>query len=169
MGPKIVCVVGKKKSGKTTFLEALVPALKDLGLRVGTVKHDAHSFDMDHEGKDSWRHRRAGADSVAVSSPTQLALIKSVDRELGLSELALEFFADRQVVLAEGYFRSDMPKVEVHRSEAHAEPLCNADNAAEKKLLAFVSDTKQDLGVPFFGLDQAREVARLIAERLLGI
>lgn len=168
MGPKIVCIVGKKKSGKTTFLEALVPALKELGLSVGTVKHDAHSFEIDHEGKDSWRHRQAGADSVVVSSPTQIALIKSVDRERGLSELALEFFLDRQIVVAEGYFRSDMPKIEVHRREAHAEPLCTAENAGEKKLLALVSDAPLQIGVPLFGLDQARDVARLIAERILG-
>ncbi|MGE4293153.1 MAG: molybdopterin-guanine dinucleotide biosynthesis protein B [Desulfovibrio sp.] len=167
MGPKIVCIVGKKKSGKTTLLEGLIPAFKELGLRVGTVKHDAHSFEMDREGKDSWRHRQAGADSVLVSSPTQVALIKRVDREAGLAELVLKYFADCQIVLAEGYFRSDLPKVEVHRCEAHSDPLCTVENAAEKKLLALVSDQKRDLGVPFFGLDQAGDVVRFLAHQLL--
>lgn len=168
MGPKIVCIVGKKKSGKTTFLERLIPACKALGLRVGTIKHDAHSFEMDREGKDSWRHRQAGADSVLVASPTQVALIRSVPREPELAELVREFFADRHLVLAEGYFRSDLPKVEVHRAEAHAEPLCRASDAASRHLLALVSDVRLDLGVPLFGLDQAEDVARLIAERELG-
>ena len=74
MAPPIICIVGKKQSGKTTFMEKLVPELMALGISVGTIKHDAHSFDMDHEGKDSWRHRRAGAETVVISSPTQIAI-----------------------------------------------------------------------------------------------
>ena len=169
MAPSILCIVGKKKSGKTTFIEKLVPALKALGLSVGTVKHDAHSFEMDHEGKDSWRHRHCGADSVVVSSPQQVALIKSVAQEMTLPELALEFFADRQIVVAEGYFRSDQPRIEVHRGTAHAEPLSTAEKAKEQRLLAVVSDVRLDLGVPLLGLDQAEEAARLVARELLGL
>jgi molybdopterin-guanine dinucleotide biosynthesis protein B len=163
---RIVCIVGKKKSGKTTFLEALIPALEARGLSVGTVKHDAHSFEMDREGKDSWRHRQAGARSVVVSSPTQLALIKQVERERSLAEIAAEFMADRDVVLTEGYYRSAFPKVEVHRGAAHAAPLTRAENAGPRNVLALATDVPLELGVPCFGLDEAPAVARFLVQRL---
>jgi molybdopterin-guanine dinucleotide biosynthesis protein B len=168
MSVPVICIVGKKKSGKTTFMEKLLPELAALGLSVGTVKHDAHSFEMDHEGKDSWRHRQAGAATVVVSSPARVAVIKSVEREMWLPELAEEFFADRQLVLAEGYFRSDMPKIEVHRAEAHDVPLCDRRNAEDKKLVAMVTDAAVDPGVPVYGLDDAAGVAALISRRYLG-
>jgi molybdopterin-guanine dinucleotide biosynthesis protein B len=164
----IICIVGKKKSGKTTFIEGLLPRFAALGLSVGTIKHDAHAFEMDREGKDSWRHRQAGAATVVVSSPAQVALIKSVDREMWLPELAESFFADRDLVLAEGYYRSDMPKIEVHRSQAHHEPLCGRHNAEEKRLVAMVTDAGLDPGVPVYGLDDAAGVAAWIARRYKG-
>ena len=168
MTPPIICIVGKKKSGKTTFMEKLLPELRALGVSVGTVKHDAHSFEMDREGKDSWRHREAGSETVVVSSPERVALIKRVEREMTLEELAGEFFADRQLVLAEGYFRSGQVKIEVHRSDAHSHPLCDRGNEDEKRLLAMVSDVAVDTGRPVFGLDDAKGVAALVARNMLG-
>ncbi len=162
--PPIVCIVGKKQSGKTTFLEKLLPALKKQGVRVGTIKHDMHGFSMDHEGKDTWRHRQAGADTVCISSPNQVALIKTVDRELSLPELAEIFFQDQDLMLTEGYYNSDQPKIEIFRPEAHAQPLCEADKAWTKKLLAVVTDADIDLGVPKFGLDDGEEVAKQLKE-----
>ena len=67
--PALVAIVGKSDSGKTTLIEKLVPELVRLGLRVGTVKHDAHSFEIDHPGKDSWRHGQAGAEAYVIASP----------------------------------------------------------------------------------------------------
>jgi len=168
MAPPIICIVGKKKSGKTTFIEKLLPELKALGISVGTIKHDAHSFEMDVEGKDSWRHRQAGSETVCVSSPGRVALIKQLDHEMALSELAEQFFADRELIIAEGFFRSDHPKVEVHRSDAHERPLCEAGNEGERKLIAMVSDVGVDTRQPTFALDEARQVAALIARQHLG-
>ncbi len=168
MSTPVVCIVGKKKSGKTTFIEKLVPELKALGISVGTVKHDAHSFEMDHQGKDSWRHRQCGAETVVVSSPTQVAIIKSVEKDMWLSELAEEFFADRHLVVAEGYFRSDQPKIEIHRKDEHDEPLCNRRNEDDKQLLAMVTDGKVETNMPVFGLEDVGEVAALIARRFRG-
>ena len=65
--PPIVSIVGKSDSGKTTLLEKLVAAIRSRGYRVGTIKHDTHGFDIDHEGKDSWRHKKAGARTVVLS------------------------------------------------------------------------------------------------------
>jgi len=168
MAPPIICIVGKKKSGKTTFIEKLVPELKALGISVGTIKHDAHSFDMDHEGKDSWRHRKAGAETVVVSSPTKIAMIKTVEHEMSLSELAECMFADRQLIIAEGYFRSDQPKMEVHRQAAHSEPLCNSQNEADMGLIAMITDANRDPDNPVCGLGDAGDVAAWLARRYRG-
>lgn len=168
MTPPIICIVGKKKSGKTTFMEKLLPELKQLGISVGTIKHDAHSFEMDTEGKDSWRHRKAGSETVCVSSPTQVAVIKQVSKELTLEELAGQFFADRQIIIAEGFFRSDHLKIEVHRADAHSVPLCEKGNEEDKKLIAMVTDACVETGQPCFGLDEAKQVAAFIARQHLG-
>jgi len=168
MAPPIICIVGKKKSGKTTFIEKLVPELKALGISVGTIKHDAHSFEMDHEGKDSWRHRQAGADTVVVSSPDKVAMIKNVTHEMSLPELAECMFADRQMIIAEGFFRSDQPKIEIHRLDAHHEPLCSSQNESDKGLIAMVTDTNTDTTMPVFGLGDAKDVAAWLARRYRG-
>ncbi len=168
MAAPIICIVGKKKSGKTTFIEKLLPELKALGISVGTIKHDAHSFEMDVEGKDSWRHRKAGSDTVVVSSPTQVAIIKQIEKELTLDELAAQFFPDRQIIITEGYFRSDHHKIEVHRSEAHNRPLCSSSDEDDRKLIAMVSDVGVDTKKPLFGLDEAKAVANMIARQYLG-
>lgn len=168
MATQIICIVGKKKSGKTTFIEKLIKELQTLGISVGTVKHDAHSFEMDHEGKDTWRHRQAGAETVVISSPKQVAVIKSVEKEMWLEEVVEEFFSDRQLAIAEGYFRSDHPKIEVHRSDAHLHPLCEKANEKEKKLVAMVSDVGVNTTMPTFDLEDAKGVAALIARKYLG-
>lgn len=168
MPPAIVSIVGKKKCGKTTFLEKLIPELQSLGVHVGVVKHDAHSFEMDHEGKDTWRLKQAGADTVVVSSPDRVAMIKSVSREQSLDALAETLFADMHIVLSEGYFNADHPKIEVHRRDAHDAPLCDRQNQEEKRLIGMVTDRGVSADVPVFGLDDAREVAIFLARKYLG-
>jgi len=88
----IILIVGKSNSGKTTLIEKLVPELKRRGLKVGTIKHDVHGFELDQEGKDTWRHAQAGVDTVVISSPQKAACIKKVDVELTLDELICQFF-----------------------------------------------------------------------------
>ncbi|AMK10311.1 MAG: molybdopterin-guanine dinucleotide biosynthesis protein B [Pseudodesulfovibrio sp.] len=168
MTPHILCIVGKKKSGKTTFMEKLLPELRKLGLSVGAVKHDAHSFEIDHEGKDSWRLKQAGAETVVVSSPERVAMIRTVKREQTLEELAEDLFRDKDLVLAEGYFNSPHPKIEVYRREAHDRPLCDRGNQGDRKLIAMVTDRGVDADVPKFGLDDAHEVAAHVARKYFG-
>jgi len=78
--PQIIAIVGKSGSGKTTYIEKLLPALKRKGLKIGTIKHAFHGFNFDTEGKDSWRHREAGADTVLVASDDKIAIMKLEDR-----------------------------------------------------------------------------------------
>ncbi|MFH1091248.1 MAG: molybdopterin-guanine dinucleotide biosynthesis protein B, partial [Pseudomonadota bacterium] len=100
----LVCIVGRSDSGKTTFIEKLVPELTKLGLSVGTIKHDVHGFDIDRPGKDSWRHKQAGARQTLISSPTKLALIRDTDHDYSLDELT-PYFNGLDIVLTEGYKR----------------------------------------------------------------
>jgi len=90
--PKVLHVVGPKKIGKTTLIEKLIPELSSKGYRVGTIKHHhtRYPLQMDHEGKDSWRHRRAGAKAVALVSPSEVAVIQNTDEATPLAE-AIDF------------------------------------------------------------------------------
>ena len=92
MRPPIISVIGKKKSGKTTLLEKLIPAVKARGYQVGSVKHDTHGFDIDHKGKDSWRHKQAGADATIITSPNQVGMVmKEVGIQFGYHNHNFEF------------------------------------------------------------------------------
>jgi len=159
----IISVVGKSGVGKTTFLEKLIAELKRRGYRVAVVKHDVHGFEVDQPGKDSWRLAQAGSDSVVIASPQKLALIKQLDREMTLSEIAA-LLIDVDIILTEGYKRADAPKIEVSRRERGGELLCTPD-----ELVAIVADQPFALDVPQFGLDDARGVVDLLEEGFLWI
>jgi molybdopterin-guanine dinucleotide biosynthesis protein B len=159
----IVSIVGTSDSGKTTLIEKLVPELNRRGYRVATVKHDVHGFDVDREGKDSWRHKQAGAHTVVISSPQKLALIRDVDHDAELGELRDKYIQDVDLILSEGFKRNSQPKIEVFRKERHRELLCTR----EDNLLAIASNQPFDIGVPCFDLEDARGIVDLIEEKFL--
>ena len=145
--PLVICVVGKTKAGKTALIERLVPALVRRGLRVATIKHDVHGFEMDREGKDSYRHKHAGAAATVISSPHQIGMVRDVDHDHVIADLVAGYLDDMDVVLTEGYARERWPKVEVHR-RALARPLITTP---ERGLVAVVSDEQTDAPLPHFG------------------
>ena len=159
----IVSIVGTSDSGKTTLIEKLVPELVRRGYRVATIKHDVHGFDVDREGKDSWRHKQAGAHTVVISSPQKLALIRNVDHDAELAELRDKYIQDVDIILSEGFKRNPQPKIEVYRQEKRRELLCTK----EDNLLAIAADEPINIGVPCFGLDDARGLVDLIEEKFL--
>lgn len=159
----IICIVGASDSGKTTFMEKLIPELTGRGYLVGTVKHDVHGFEMDREGKDTWRHRKAGAQTIAISSPHQVASIRRVQEEMSLDQLVGHYFWQEDLLLAEGYKRSHFPKIEVFRSAVEPKPICGPHD----NLMAIVTDDPLDTEVPTFGFDKVTEVADLIENRFL--
>jgi len=152
--PPMVSIVGHSGAGKTTLIERLIPSLKARGLAVGTVKHDVHGFDMDRPGKDSWRHKAAGASTTVLASPSRVAMVMDVERDPLPSELA-PLFRGLDIVLAEGYKRGDRPKVEVFRGSDRQEPLCQGD----PNLLAVVTDKNWDGGVPRFDPEDIEKLA----------
>jgi len=161
----VVSIVGKSNSGKTTLLEKLIPEITRRGYRVGTVKHDVHGFEMDREGKDSWRHRRAGSYSTIISSPAQLAVIRTMDHDAELYEIRDRFIRDVDIVLSEGYKKGSAPKIEIFRREEHREPLCVNDDS----LVAMISNQHWDLGVPCLELHDISGLADIIEDKFLKV
>ncbi|MDB5941644.1 MAG: mobB [Ramlibacter sp.] len=117
---KVAAFAGYSGSGKTTLVERLIPALKLMGLRVSIVKHAHHEFDIDRPGKDTWRHREAGAFEVVVASSRRLALMREFEQPARLSvhHLLAELYDGVDWVLVEGFKDSNLPKIEVWRASA---------------------------------------------------
>ena len=158
----VISVVGRSNVGKTTFLEKVVKELKSRGYRVAVVKHDSHSFDIDHPGKDSWRLTQAGADVVAISSADKMAMVKRPARELTLDQLTGIVMDGVDIIITEGYKGADKPKIEVFRSDISDRIL-----SQEQDSLALVTDKHFDLDVPQFTADDANGIVDLIIDKFL--
>ncbi len=159
--PPIISIVGRSGAGKTTVIEGLVAELTRRGLRVGVLKHSAHGFEMDRQGKDTWRHRRAGAQAVGIMSPDEIAVIRSLPRELPLEQAAALLGSDLDLVLTEGFRQAPTRKVEVISAHTGDDVETPAD-----QLLAVVSDCPVRAGVVRFSFEDAVALADLIVERL---
>lgn len=159
----IISIVGKSDSGKTTLIEKLVPELTRRGYRVATVKHDIHGFEVDREGKDSWRHKQAGAHTVVISSPNKVALIRDVEKDLTLDEIREKLIQDVDLILSEGYKKDIQPKIEVFRKEKHKKLLCTKKD----NLVAIVSNRKFRVGVPCFDLEDTKGLGNFIEKEFL--
>ncbi len=159
----IVSIVGKSDSGKTTLLEKLIAELSRRGYKVASIKHDVHDFEIDKEGKDSWRHKKAGATTTIISSPHRVAVISDTDRDYRLFELRERFILEEDIILSEGYYRDKHPKIEVSRKEGPHQLLCISD----KSLIAVASKHPIELHVPWFNLDDTKGIVDFIEDRFL--
>ncbi|MEP2890661.1 molybdopterin-guanine dinucleotide biosynthesis protein B [Tateyamaria sp.] len=156
---RVYGVVGWKNAGKTGLMERLVTEITGRGLSVSTVKHAHHSFDVDHPGKDSFRHRTAGAREVLLASRNRFALMHEMrgDAEPALDVL-LTKLAPVDLVLVEGYKRDAHPKIEAHRAET-GNPLIAPDDPT---IRAIASDVSLSVDRPVFDLDDTRAIANFI-------
>lgn len=160
----MISIVGKSDTGKTTLLEKLIRELARRGYRIGSIKHDAHSFDIDHEGKDSWRHKKAGAVFTLISSPSKIAMVLDSDHDHTLNELREKFIKDVDLILTEGYKRESLPKIEVFRSELRREMLCSEDD----NLIAIAGDPPiAPRSAPVFDLNDPVPLANFIEQKFL--
>lgn len=162
--PKIILIVGKSNSGKTTLMEKLIRALSTRGFRVGSVKHTHDKkVDFDKKGKDSWRHKNAGAVASLIVTDTRVALVKDDTRPA--EEKIFHYLGDMDLILAEGFKTFPLPKIEIFRKESpHEGPLCLED----PNLVAFVTDTDIRPPKPCFGLEETEPLADLIERHFLG-
>ncbi|MFA4915679.1 MAG: molybdopterin-guanine dinucleotide biosynthesis protein B [Syntrophales bacterium] len=159
----IVSIIGRSKTGKTTLMEKLIPELVRRGYHVATIKHDVHGFVIDQEGKDSWRHKKAGARTTIISSPWKVAVIEDVERDYELAELRDRYVRDVDVILSEGYKGNPHPKIEVFREALGTDLLCcKSDN-----LIAIASDKHLETGVPCLDINDATGLVDLIETKFL--
>jgi molybdopterin-guanine dinucleotide biosynthesis adapter protein len=140
---KVIGFAGFSGSGKTTLIEALIPALKSRGLRVSVVKHAHHKFDIDHAGKDTFRHREAGAFEVVVASSKRLALLREYeeDAQMTVHQLIAQLYEGVDWVLVEGFKTSDLLKIEVWRESTGKPALYTAD----PYIVAIATDTPEPI------------------------
>lgn len=160
---KVFGVVGWKNAGKTGLMERLVTQITGRGLTVSTVKHAHHSFDVDHAGKDSFRHRAAGASQVMLASRNRIALMHELrgTPEPSLDALLAQL-APVDLVLVEGYKRDLHPKIEAHRAIT-GNPLIAPDDPT---IHAVASDTPLVLDRPVFDLDDTVAIADFILSQV---
>jgi len=160
MSAPVFGIAGYKNSGKTTLVVDLIGVLTARGIRVATLKHAHHNFDIDHEGKDSFRHRAAGASEVIVASSKRWAHIKELsdDGEPEMGEL-LQHFESPDLVLVEGYKHGSHPKLELRRAGIDAPALAGTDAS----VVAIVSDAEiADAPVPVLARENVTAIADFV-------
>lgn len=160
---KVFGVVGWKDNGKTTLVERLVAHLSESGLRVSTVKHAHHTVELDRPGKDSWRHREAGATEVVLATSRRFAILHELrDEPEPPLEALLARMSPVDLVLVEGFKSFPHPKIEAHRRERETSLIA----AGDPSILAVASDEKlEGLSIPVLDLDDIAGIARFILER----
>ena len=161
---KVLGIAGYSGSGKTTLMERMIPLLVGEGVRVSVIKHAHHAVDLDTPGKDSWRHRQAGAYEVIVASGRRWALLHELREapEAPLSEL-MSRLTPCDLVLVEGFKREPIPKLEVHRTANGTAPLYPDD----PNVIAVCTDAVLPNAPPTFRLDDYAGVAAFIMSTLL--
>jgi molybdopterin-guanine dinucleotide biosynthesis protein B len=161
--PPVLALIGKPNCGKTTLIEKLIPALAEKGVRVGTIKHHHGDIQMDTPGKDSWRHKQAGAQVVLLSSPVGIGLIQDTAGDTPVEDLVSRYFQEVDLVIAEGYKWSTLPKIEVFRSTVYDEPM----QEPGKTLIAMVSDVEIRQDLPWFKYDDIGSLVEFILEKII--
>jgi molybdopterin-guanine dinucleotide biosynthesis protein B len=163
---KVIGLAGWSGAGKTTLLARVIPHLRELGLRVSVIKHAHHKFDVDTPGKDSWRHRQAGAEEVLVSSGLRWALMHELRgaHEPRLPQL-LAKLSRVDLVIVEGYKSEPHRKIEVYRA-GNGKPLLFPDDAA---IAGIVSDVTIETALPTAHLDDVSAVAAMMRRLAISV
>jgi len=167
---KVIGFAGYSGSGKTTLVERLIPVFRLHGQRVSVVKHAHHKFDIDHPGKDTHRHREAGAFEVVVASDRRLALMREFEQpaQLSVHQLIAELYNGVDWVLVEGFKHSDLQKIEVWRAPAPGETARPARYPEDDFVTAIATDAPQSLpvptGLPVFDIDDAEAIAQWLID-----
>ncbi len=163
---KLIGLAGWSGAGKTTLLTRVIPHLVARGLKVSTIKHAHHSFDVDVPGKDSYRHREAGATEVLISSGKRFALMHELrdEAEWPLADL-LRKMSPVDLLIIEGFKRDNHPKIEVHRAE-NGKPFLFPDDA---NIVAVASDAQPDTKLPLIHIDEIERIAATMIEKAVPV
>ncbi len=157
----MISFVGHSGCGKTTFIEKLIPRLTGAGIRIAIIKHDVHGFEMDQPGKDTWRHKQAGAVGTIISSSRKIGMVLDADHDHTPQELS-RLLGPTDLIIVEGYKKGTQAKIEVFRPHTTGDsaPLCLDD----PQLIAVISDEPLDIGHPVFGTRDIDSVAAFIRD-----
>lgn len=154
MRPPVLSFTAYSNTGKTTYLEKLLPCLKAARLRVAVIKHDGHDFQADVEGRDSWRLAQAGADVVAVASESKFALFQYGPVNL---DAVIAHIPDADLIITEGYKHGPFPKIAVFRSDSG-----KGLSIPAEECLAIVGDYPDQVSCPVFPLDDPSPLAEYL-------
>ncbi|MFZ3071976.1 MAG: molybdopterin-guanine dinucleotide biosynthesis protein B [Thermodesulfobacteriota bacterium] len=165
----IISIVGLSGSGKTTLMEKLIRIFSSEGLRVGTIKHSYHPHPLDAPGKDSWRHKNAGAEKVIFVGPKSFQLVSDIRDDETPEGLSSEYLKGMDIVLVEGFNRAGVEKIEVIRKgRSEKIEMKSSDN-----LIAVVTDFPEDalrraigVSVPILDIDDEASVVEFIRNHL---
>lgn len=158
--------MGTSGCGKTTLIEKVIPLLTEKGYNVSTVKHDAHDFQMDKEGKDTWRHKKAGARAILISNKEKYAMICDVDKEKSIEELTAMLPDYTDIIIAEGFKKELQKKIEVFRSGYSTKLQC----AEDENLIAIATDMPENpqvQGRVLLDLNNPQQIADFIIKNIL--
>jgi len=160
--PAIISIVGESKSGKTTLIEKLIGELKSRGYRVATIKHSLHHLDFDKTGKDSWRHIQAGSAATALVSSEQMVLLMPVSKEPDLDEIVDQLGRHYDIILAEGFKQSRVPKLRVDRKGSTGQSLGKVNN-----IIAIVTDEPLESDMAQFPINDIHRLADFLENRFI--
>ncbi len=163
MRPYFIGIVGYSGSGKTTLIVKLIEKLYRKGYVAGAIKHDAHTFEIDYPGKDSYRMKHAGAKRVVLSSKDKLAVVEDRDFEKPISEIKA-MFEDCDVVFIEGYKLEDMPKIEVHRKITNYEYLIEKN--IKNIILIATDEIEKRFSVPVMHINDIDSISSFIEGKI---
>jgi molybdopterin-guanine dinucleotide biosynthesis protein MobB len=153
-------------TGKTTLLTQLIPLLKAKNLQIGVIKHSHHNFEIDHEGKDSFRLRHAGATPMVLVSKHRRVIIEEFENQIEPTlenQIALFNPTETDLILVEGFRNASFPKIELHRTELN-KPLLHLNDS---HIIAIASNTKLDTNLPQLNLNEPAEIADFIIHTFL--
>lgn len=159
----IVLIFGKQNVGKTTLIRLIIPRLKQRGYRVGTIKYNVPSFEIDYEGKDTYQYYQAGADVVSISSPTKLATVRRAGSiQLSIENIVANDYQDMDIVLVEGYKKWNYPSIELHSDRNFV----NQTNEKYENHLNIISKTKSDSPIPAFSKGDLESIIEFLESKM---
>jgi molybdopterin-guanine dinucleotide biosynthesis protein B len=159
----VVLVIGKQNVGKTTLICLIIPILKKKGYRVGTIKYNIPSFEIDYEGKDTYKYYRAGANAVAISSPEKIAIIKKVGQKSpSIKDIIRDNYKDTDIVLVEGYKKWRYPYIEISGYQRHPK----TSGRKYKNHIHIMSDEKAGSGPPLFNKNTLFDTIKFIESKI---
>jgi molybdopterin-guanine dinucleotide biosynthesis protein MobB len=164
--PKIVSFIAKSGTGKTTLIEKIIKTLSERGYKVSSIKHTDHDFDADIPGKDSWRHKKAGAHSTMLISNSKMAFFSDIDSSLEIIDIIPQCFNDSDIVIIEGFKDLKIKKIELLRKDLNPGGLKPRYSGDPDLMLVCADEFIEDLKTPQININDSEKIADFIEHEL---